>query len=469
MASSRLVRHRFNAPDELQRNHPDIHALGAERTGSALLRLAAERLGLADLGGSDVLDVGCGVRFTQALINCEIPIKSYTGVDVHLPLIDHLRREIDDPRFRFAHWDARNAKYNPDGVPMTSGSRLPVAGAFDIVWLFSVFTHLDPADADALLAILRRHVRPGGALLFSAFLDDTIETFEARVPEQPLDHPCYSTRYMRQLAEANGWSVASVHPPSPDHYVQHHLVCRPRAEPGGLEPIFLHKPHGWPAVGITPEVEAEFAALVREVLDGPRRPGEAPADVRFVTYRNYDAPSLVERSYAMRGIGDVAVLARDAHPWSWLAKVEPFLAYLETSCRETYVVATDATDVLLVADPSSIVERFAGFGCDVLFCGTAADWPPAPEAWAFESSVYPGHPYHCHLSAGAFMGRREALVALLREIMAGAREGAAWTRTGGGFDDQLSWRHMHLLHHPRVQVDVEAKIFKRFDTFRDRL
>ena len=200
-----------------------------ERYARPVFALALRRLGLNDLFGCDVLDVGCGVRFTQAIINRDIPIKSYTGIDVHRPLIEYLRREVDDPRFSFAHWDVENARYNPGGVKMTPESSLPIQGRFDVIWLFSVFTHLDPSDANSLLAILRRYIRPAGALFFSAFLDNAIDTFEARIPERPLDHPCYSEKYMRELATKNGWNVSSVD--GPEQFIQHHLVCRPSAEP----------------------------------------------------------------------------------------------------------------------------------------------------------------------------------------------------------------------------------------------
>ena len=212
-------------PDELHRNAQDVHFYGPENTGSILMNLVAERLGLRDLSGSDVLDIGCGVRFTQAIINRDLPIKSYTGVEVYRPLIDYLRREVEDPRFSFSHWDAQNAKYNPAGVKLTPESRLPVEGTFDIIWLFSVFTHLEPSDANALLAILRRHARPRGALFFSAFLDDTVDSFEDRLPDDPLSHPCYAEWYLRELVAASGWSVSSVN--SPEHFIQHYLICRP--------------------------------------------------------------------------------------------------------------------------------------------------------------------------------------------------------------------------------------------------
>ena len=214
-------------PDELHRNHPKVHARGPEHTGSVLMELVVERLGLKDLSDVDVLDVGCGVRFTQALINRDIPIKSYTGVDVYRPLIDYLRREVDDPRFSFAHWDAHNAMYNATGTKLTSESSLPVAGTFDVIWLFSVFTHLEPADAAAMLTILRRHVRPGGHLFFSAFLDDAVDSFEDRIPEHPLENAYYSERSLRALIVAKGWSVASLHPKSPEQFIQHYFICGP--------------------------------------------------------------------------------------------------------------------------------------------------------------------------------------------------------------------------------------------------
>ncbi len=191
------------------------------------MNLVADKFGLEGLGESDVLDVGCGVRFTQAIINRGIPIRSYTGIDVFRPLIEHLQREVDDPRFSFAHWDAQNAKYNPGGVKITAISQLPVQGDFDLIWLFSVFTHLYPSDANALLAILRRHIRPGGGLFFSAFLDDTVDSFEDKLPDQPLAHPCYSERYLKELVVANGWRISSVSPPSPKHFIQHYFVCYP--------------------------------------------------------------------------------------------------------------------------------------------------------------------------------------------------------------------------------------------------
>jgi 2-polyprenyl-3-methyl-5-hydroxy-6-metoxy-1,4-benzoquinol methylase len=89
-------------PDHLQRGAAEIRAQGIEHTGSTLIAYAIKRLGLDDLRNTDVLDVGCGVRFTQTIINRDIPIKSYTGVDADPRPVEFLQAAVDDERFTFA-------------------------------------------------------------------------------------------------------------------------------------------------------------------------------------------------------------------------------------------------------------------------------------------------------------------------------------------------------------------------------
>ena len=78
-------------PNPLQRNAPNVRAEGVEETGESLLRGLSRRIGRAALTGRDLLDIGCGVRFTQTLINRDLPFASYTGVGVSLPIIERLK------------------------------------------------------------------------------------------------------------------------------------------------------------------------------------------------------------------------------------------------------------------------------------------------------------------------------------------------------------------------------------------
>ena len=212
----------------------------------------------------------CGTKFTDAFLNDHLPIKRYVGVDVYGEMIEFLREAVDDPRFEYHHLHVRNALYNPDAPPMTTTTDLGIgAQTFDLIWLFSVFTHLDPEDFRRMMLILRRYVRDTGTLFFTAFLnerspsehgatealsraieaavaegrelppalvdaiersveqdqDDEIPAFVDLYPEQPLMAAMYSRAYAFDLIDGTGWNVETVLPPN--EFAQHQFVCRP--------------------------------------------------------------------------------------------------------------------------------------------------------------------------------------------------------------------------------------------------
>lgn len=218
---------RIEVPPELQRNSPQVAAAGYEHTGQLLIELATRSVGLSSLEGIDILDVGCGVRFAATIVNRRIPIGSYTGIEVNRTLVEFLKTNIEtnDPRFRFFHWDARNEMYNAAGAPMTAQTPFPVRGTFDLIWLFSVFTHLNPDDSLLLLRLMRQRIRDGGKLFFSAFIDDRIDGFEDRVEDKPLENAYYGASMMRRMLEQTGWKVLSLH--DPVDFIQHYFVCEP--------------------------------------------------------------------------------------------------------------------------------------------------------------------------------------------------------------------------------------------------
>ena len=96
------------------------------REASALLAYMGEAVGRPGLEGARILDIGCGVKFTQALLTDATPIGRYVGVDVFDELITHLDGAVDDPRFSFVHMDTHNEMYNPEGAPLTSDTELPL-------------------------------------------------------------------------------------------------------------------------------------------------------------------------------------------------------------------------------------------------------------------------------------------------------------------------------------------------------
>lgn len=222
-----------------------------------LLGYMCDKLGLPDLSQQDVLDVGCGTKFTQALLEHGLPIKSYVGVDVYREMIAFLRENVSDPRFEYHHIDVHNDLYNPGAPTMTEHTDLGVGDrTFDVICLFSVFTHQAPDDYVTMLRLLRRYVRPNGRLFYTLFVDELTEGghgFIDRVerglrgrdegrlpvegqqrevkpfvdvyPDKPLLCAMYSREYAHELIEGTGWRPLELLPPN--EYAQHHFVCAP--------------------------------------------------------------------------------------------------------------------------------------------------------------------------------------------------------------------------------------------------
>lgn len=201
-----------------------------------LLREVAGR----DLSEVDVLDVGCGTKTVKALHDLEIDVASYTGVDVERDVIEWLSSAVTDPRYEFHHLDAHNEMYNPGGRPLQDFDLLPVGErTFDLVCLFSVFTHLNPEDFEAMLRLLRRHAHSGTRLLFSLYVTRPDGSgvylaagqsppgarFVDEIPDRPLAVARYDPDYARELTEAAGWSVESLNPPR--EHIQHYVIATP--------------------------------------------------------------------------------------------------------------------------------------------------------------------------------------------------------------------------------------------------
>jgi SAM-dependent methyltransferase len=230
-----------------------------------LIRHVCESIGRADLGDVEVLDVGCGTKFSEAFLNGAIPIRRYVGVDVYEEMIEFLQGAVDDPRFEYFPLNVRNDLYRPDAPRMTVSTDLGVgARTFDLIWLFSVFTHLDPDDFRSMLCVLRRYVRDDGTLFFTAYLNERSDNeygavealsraLEAAVaegrelppavlealhrgpgeipryvdlyPDEPLMAAVYSRDYAIELVEGAGWSIETILPPN--EFAQHQFVCTP--------------------------------------------------------------------------------------------------------------------------------------------------------------------------------------------------------------------------------------------------
>jgi len=201
----------FVVPEKFNRNNPAVRAMGPPaETGLRLLEYMCQRIGISSLAGLEMLDLGCGCRFADAIINRNVPLKSYVGIDVYKEMIDFLAEHAKDPRLEFFHINARNPAYNKGGVPLSVDTVLPIHDRkFDIVCMYSVITHQLPNDAGALFKILRRHVREDGHLFFSAAVEEGNFGYREQFPDAPTGLSVYSLDLLTQLLDAAHWRVLS--------------------------------------------------------------------------------------------------------------------------------------------------------------------------------------------------------------------------------------------------------------------
>ena len=210
-------------------NHPDHAKYPPEVMGNYLLKCMANRLGWSSLVNCRLLDFGCGVRFARTVANLDLEVDCYAGIDVNAEAIRCLQEHLPEPKFRFAHLDAQNAMYNPNGKPLSEKTILPFAGEkFDAVCMFSVITHQAPDEAMAILSLIRKSIVTKH-LYFTAFIDDKVDSYIEADPAKPRHKSTYNQSLMRTLLVEAGWRIEQMYDPSFGQ--QTAFVCLPSELP----------------------------------------------------------------------------------------------------------------------------------------------------------------------------------------------------------------------------------------------
>jgi SAM-dependent methyltransferase len=221
---------RLSVPVEFRRGVLKGDERASVRSASIILDYILECTGLETYEGISILDFGCGVKFTQALLQDGRRFRRYFGVDVFGPMIQFLRDNVTDPRFTFEIVPFQNDMYNKNGTPMTALSTLPCGNEqFDLITLQSVFTHLCPDDFQNLLFILRRYVTAAGRMFFTCFVDNEMrEAFRDADPDKPLLYATHREDAIREMIQRAGWKVTFYSKPRwEDKHVVDHFVCIP--------------------------------------------------------------------------------------------------------------------------------------------------------------------------------------------------------------------------------------------------
>lgn len=121
-----------------------------------------------------VLDVGSGIGRVAVPLTAYLNQQgSYEGFDIVKSGVAWCNRHIAAkyPNFRFLHIDLKNDLYNLSTQQEAKAFIFPYDDErFDLVFLFSVFTHMMPEDVAQYLKQIARVLKPGGRCLATFFV-----------------------------------------------------------------------------------------------------------------------------------------------------------------------------------------------------------------------------------------------------------------------------------------------------------
>ncbi len=135
---------------------------------------------------SRLLDIGCGPgRLLTGIFATFGRIREYVGLDVHQPSINWAAQNLaaGRPEVTFHHLPVLNERYNPKAERASANFTFPVpADHFEVVSLFSVFSHMNLADIAIYLREIRRALGSRGKVCCSLFVEYGVAEEEENPP-----------------------------------------------------------------------------------------------------------------------------------------------------------------------------------------------------------------------------------------------------------------------------------------------
>lgn len=167
---------------------------------------------------SRVLEIGCGPgRLPIGILQKVGDVRQYSAVDVDRKSVEWCERYIhrEHPTFTFTYIDVANPRYNKKGKISQTEIRLPFVDlAFDIIYLYSVFSHLTREDVTVYCREFQRLLHPEGKVFITAFVEEDVpnmtvnpQDYQGRRWTGPLHCVRYNREFIEQLYKEHGFVV----------------------------------------------------------------------------------------------------------------------------------------------------------------------------------------------------------------------------------------------------------------------
>ena len=155
-----------------------------------------------------ILDVGCGMgRLPLGIIGKVCEIKKYVGIDVDKKSIKWCKHYISKyhTNYQFIYINTKNLRYNPDGKIINNEFSFPLKNEeFDIIYLYSVFSHMTIEDIKIYLKEFKKILVKSGRIFLTAFIEENVPdmTINPKDSDKNWSGPLHCVRYDKKYFES---------------------------------------------------------------------------------------------------------------------------------------------------------------------------------------------------------------------------------------------------------------------------
>ncbi|HPD17895.1 MAG TPA: hypothetical protein PLE19_23400 [Planctomycetota bacterium] len=217
-------------------------------------------------------------------------------------------------------------------------------------------------------------------------------------------------------------------------------------------PLVVHAPGLAGKNELWQDLQAEF-------FQTPARQFGPAGDLTILTWNNQAAPGVLQRCLDHLGV-PYLVLGQGVKEWKNLHKIRLTREALG-GVQTRYVMGLDAADVLVLAHPLAVLERFQReFSCRLLIGAETHCFPEIAELRRFEDSL-PGatSPWR-YLNSGMWIGE----TAFCRGFFAAAAEAEPWPGDERFLrSDQGVLKKLLRRFYPDVLLDTQCRLFQNIN------